>query len=251
MAYRKCHAAFAPPGNCDSYCRYSYSQLCLQSVLGFYAWAPGSGFGAASDEVRFEAVMKGVPHGAVQPAYVTQPGRSWYMSPWAPGPRSLFGLALLFVVEGLMFYTQLADRILPYFPRFFDQTSFSVQTYQLIHRFQTLGWPAFLHQMANPPATGMTFAVQGALLSLIGGANRGAFLSLNLIYFIALQICLFVTVRWRTNNVALAWVAMAILLSANTHFFFAGDLYDYRIDTFDRYFIPKERGINEDSRHSS
>jgi hypothetical protein len=76
----------------------------------------------------------------------------------------------------------------------------------------------------------MTFVIQGALLSLIGGANHGAFLSLNLIYFIALQVCLFVTVRSRTNNVALAWVAIAILLSASTHFFFAGDLYDYRID---------------------
>ena len=31
--------------------------------------------------------------------------------------RSLFGLALLFVIEGLMFYTQVADQILPYFPR--------------------------------------------------------------------------------------------------------------------------------------
>ena len=129
-----------------------------------------------------------------------------------------------------MFYTQLADQILPYFPRAFDQTSYAVGTYQLIDRFRTDGWQAFLHVIADPPATGVTFIIQGAFLSLIGGANRGAFLSLNLIYFIALQVSLFVTVRSRTNSVALAWVGIAILLSARTHFFFAGDLYDYRID---------------------
>ena len=174
--------------------------------------------------------MKGLPQGAPLPAYNDQSRRSGHLSPWDYGSRSLFGLALLFVIEGLMFYTQLADQILPYFPRAFDQTAYSFQTYQLIDKFRIDGWQAFLHHIANPPATGMTFVIQGALLSLIGGANRGAFLSLNLIYFIALQVCLFVTVRSRTNNVALAWVAIAILLSASTHFFFAGDLYDYRID---------------------
>jgi hypothetical protein len=174
--------------------------------------------------------MKGLPQGAALPTHNDdQSRRNRYLSPWDYGSRSLFGLAVLFVIEGLMFYTQLVDQILPYFPRAFDQTSYSVATYQLIERFRNDGWQAFLH-LTNPPATGVTFIIQGALLSLIGGANRGAFLSLNLIYFIALQVCLFVTVRSRTNSVALAWVGIAILLSARTHFSFQGNLYDYRID---------------------
>jgi hypothetical protein len=144
--------------------------------------------------------------------------------------RCLLGLLLLFAVEALMFYTQLADQILPYYPRYFDQIAYAVQTYHLIDSFHTEGWSAFLHQIAHPSATGLTFVIQGALLSLVGGANRGAFVSLNLLYFIALQICLYVTVRSRTGSTALAWVAIAFLLSARTHFNFAGGLYDYRID---------------------
>lgn len=174
--------------------------------------------------------MKGLPRGAALTHSDDQSRRNKYLSLWDYGPCFWFGLAVLFVIEGLMFYTQLADQILPYFPRAFDQTSYSVETYQLIDGFQKHGWQAFLHPIANPPATGVTFIIQGALLSLIGGANRGAFISLNLIYFIALQICLFVTVRSRTNSVVLAWVGIAILLTARTHFNFAGDLYDYRID---------------------
>jgi hypothetical protein len=64
--------------------------------------------------------MKGLPQGAPLPACNDQSRRSGYLSPWDYGSRSSFGLALLFLIEGLMFYTQLADQILPYFLRAFD-----------------------------------------------------------------------------------------------------------------------------------
>jgi hypothetical protein len=43
-------------------------------------------------------------------------------------------------------------------------------------------------------------------------------------YFVVLQVCLFVTVRSRNNSIALAWVVIAILLSAMTHFVIAGGI---------------------------
>ena len=165
---------------------------------------------------------------AAPPAYREQSTRLGYLWLWNYG--SFFGLTLLFAVQALMFYTQLADQILPYYPRAYDQTSYAVATYRLIARFHAEGWSVFLQQFLIPPASGMTFVPQGAILSLVGGQNRGAFNSLNLIYFIALQACLFVTVRSRTNNPALAWISIAFLLSVKTHFYFAGDLYDYRMD---------------------
>jgi hypothetical protein len=165
---------------------------------------------------------------AAPPAYREQSTRLGYLWLWNYG--SFFGLTLLFAVQALMFYTQLADQILPYYPRAYDQTSYAVATYRLIARFHAEGWSVFLQQLLNPPASGMTFVPQGAILSLVGGPNRGAFNSLNLIYFIALQACLFVTVRSRTNNLALAWISIAFLLSVKTHFYFAGGLYDYRMD---------------------
>ena len=144
--------------------------------------------------------------------------------------RSIFALALLFALEALMFYTRLADQILPYFPRAYDQTVYTVETYQLIDQFRTHGWSVFLHRIIHPDATGLSFTIQGALLSLVGGANRRALVSLNFIYFISLQVCLFLSVRSRTENTAPAWLALALLLSAGTHFDVAGGLYDYRID---------------------
>ncbi len=72
--------------------------------------------------------------------------------------------------------------------------------------------------------------MQGALLSLIGGANRTAILSVNLLYLLALQLSLYVVVRARTGRTDVAWIAMALLLALATIFNGAGGLYDYRID---------------------
>ena len=78
-----------------------------------------------------------------------------------------------------MFYTQLADQILPNYPRGYDQAVYAASTYKLIDQFRGEGWTAFLHQVANPSPTGLSFIIQGALLSLVGGPNRGAFVSLK------------------------------------------------------------------------
>src|SRR5260370_32769373 len=79
-------------------------------------------------------------------------------------------------------------------------------------------------------ATGTTFVLQGALLSRIGGENRTAILSVNLVYLLALQFVFFVVIRTRTGRTDLAWIAMALLLSLSTLFNGAGGIYDYRID---------------------
>ncbi len=140
-------------------------------------------------------------------------------------------LAMLFVLEALVFYAQLASRITPLHPLYHDQVAYMVQSYQLIANFQVHGWSALFAPILHPTsATGLTFTVQGALLALLGGPNRTAMLSLNLLYFIALQLVLFGTVRRHLRSVELAWLAVGLLLSISTLFSFAGSLTDYRID---------------------
>jgi hypothetical protein len=137
----------------------------------------------------------------------------------------------LFVVETVIFYWQLNDQIVSSYPAHYDQVSYLVQTYRLIEEFHARGWVAFLAEIFNPKSPqGISFVVQGALLSLLGGPNRTAPLSLNLIYFIALQFALFHTVRARVRNAVLSWVALAFLLSLVTVFNVAGGIYDYRLD---------------------
>lgn len=150
---------------------------------------------------------------------------------FGPPDRHDAALVLLFVIEALVFYTQLASRITPFYPPHYDQLVYMVEVYRLIDAFQTGGWAALFAPIIHPASpNGVSFAVQGALLTLIGGPNRTAMLSLNLLYVLALQLVLFKTVRARLQRVEFAWMATALLLSLAAPFYYAGGLYDFRID---------------------
>ncbi len=140
-------------------------------------------------------------------------------------------LSLLFAVEGLVFYAQMTDQIAPFFPKNFDQTGYINYTYRLFDAIRDHGWVSILSEIANPPtASGTALIVQGAVIAFFGGPNRTALASLNLIYFIILQLVVFQTIRIRTRSVYLASIAIALLLSMPTIFNSAGGIFDFRMD---------------------
>src|SRR6266404_5470874 len=140
-------------------------------------------------------------------------------------------LITLFAIEASIFYVHVVRDITPFYPSNFDQLSYYLATYDLIGASHTRGLSVFVEELLQPTsATGTTFVLQGALLSLIGGVNRTAILSVNLVYFLALQFIFFVAIRSRTGRADLAWIGMALLLSLSTLFNGAGGIYDYRID---------------------
>src|SRR5260370_4566501 len=140
-------------------------------------------------------------------------------------------LIVLFAVEAVIFYVHVARDIAPFYPSNFDQLSYYIATYDLISVFHARGLSVLVEELLQPSsATGTTFVLQGALLSRIGGENRTAILSVNLVYLLALQFVFFVVIRTRTGRTDLAWIAMALLLSLSTLFNGAGGIYDYRID---------------------
>src|SRR3984893_8766557 len=139
-------------------------------------------------------------------------------------------LIALFAVEAMIFYVHVARDIAPFYPSNFDQLSYYLATYDLISAFHVRGPSVFVEELLQPTsATGSTFVLQGALLSLIGGQNRTAILSINLVYLLALQVVFFVVIRTRTGRTDLAWIGMAFLLSLSTLFNGAGGIYDYRL----------------------
>jgi len=145
--------------------------------------------------------------------------------------HSWLWLLLLFTVETVVFYVQMADQIAPFFPMNFDQGGYANYTYQLFEAIRERGWSALGSVITNPPtATGTALIIQGALLSLIGGATRTTLISINLIYFIALQIVVFLTVMARTHSLRLAGIALALLLALRTFFNPAGGIFDFRMD---------------------
>ena len=148
------------------------------------------------------------------------------------GPRShtqTMLLFALFVAEGFVFYHQVAQNIAPFYPPNFDQLSYYLATYDLINEFNAKGFRVFLNELFQPSsATGTTFVLQGALLSLVGGANRTALLSVNFLYLLALQFTFFQTIRARTRDSGSAWLGMALLLALATLFLRLGGLSEIR-----------------------
>ncbi|WPO44261.1 hypothetical protein [Tardiphaga sp. 42S5] len=139
-------------------------------------------------------------------------------------------LIALFVLEAAIFYVHIARSVAPFYPPTYDQLSYYLSTYDLIHAAHVRGMQAFIEELFQPlSATGSTFVLQGGLLSLLGGANRTTILSINLIYLIALQAVLFGVIR-SVSSAAFAWTGMALLLCTTTIFNAAGGIYDYRID---------------------
>src|ERR1700732_2521195 len=98
-------------------------------------------------------------------------------------------LIALFAVEAMIFYAHVARDIAPFYPSNFDQLSYYLATYDLISAFHARGPSVIVEELLQPnSATGTTFVLQGALLSLIGGDNRTGVLSINLVYLLALQV---------------------------------------------------------------
>jgi hypothetical protein len=140
-------------------------------------------------------------------------------------------LSLLFAAEALVFYVQMADQIAPFFPKNFDQTSYINYTYWLFEAIRNHGWVSVLSEIAHPSTpSGTALIVQGAVIAFLGGPNRTALASLNLIYFIILQLVVFQAIRVRTRSIYLALVAIALLLSMPTIFNSAGGIFDFRMD---------------------
>src|SRR5260370_30090679 len=140
-------------------------------------------------------------------------------------------LIVLFAIEASIFYVHVARDIAPFYPPNYDQLSYYIATYDLIGAFHASGLRALVEELLQPnSATGTTFVLQVALLSVIGGENRSTILSVNLIYLLALQFVFFVVIRTRTGRTDLAWIGIALLLSLSTLFYVAGGIYDYRID---------------------
>ena len=77
---------------------------------------------------------------------------------------------------------------------------------------------------------GLMLALQATLLYCLAGPGRLTALSLNFFYFALLQVMLVGAVRWLSGLWSMAFIALGLLLLAATPFYFAGGLFDFRLD---------------------
>jgi hypothetical protein len=140
-------------------------------------------------------------------------------------------LWLIIVLEGILFWRYVSTQVAPFYATGFDQAGYLAETYRLFEAMRSGNFTALAADILGPShPTGITFEIQGALLALLLGTGRASLLSLNFLYFAALQVVLFQTVRWKTGNSRLALIAVALLLSQSTLTHMTGGMFDYRID---------------------
>lgn len=139
---------------------------------------------------------------------------------------SLF--TLIFLVEFFLFKTYVTREITPYYPIAFDQSEYLQLIYSSYERVLSKGVLQGLSNTITPNS--IIFIPQVVLFLLIFGASRFNALLFNFFYFLILQIFVIYTAKWLSGKYSVGVVALALLLSIGTPFFWAGGLTDIRID---------------------
>lgn len=137
----------------------------------------------------------------------------------------------IIALECLLLWRYVSTQVAPFYPTGFDQTRYLAESYRLFEALRSGNFKPLAALIFGPMyPNGIAFQIQGALLALLLGAGRASLLSLNFLYFAALQVVLFQTVQWKTGNSPLALIAVALLLSQSTLAHITGGIFDYRID---------------------
>jgi hypothetical protein len=136
----------------------------------------------------------------------------------------------MLILEVVVFYAHVQIRIAPNYPQVFDQLNYIRVTQDIVRDFHARGIAALAQPFLLPAPTGITYPLQGAVAILVFGASRAALLTVNLAYFLAAQIAVFLTMMRSRNDAAAAWLSIAILIACDGIFRRAGGIADYRID---------------------
>lgn len=117
-------------------------------------------------------------------------------------------------------------------PGMADQTGYLIHSYRAFENLLAQGFvPGVLENLRARSSHGVMLPVQSSILFLLLGPNRLAALTLSFLYFALSELVLFYTVRWLTRSWALAFIAISLLLLSASRFFWAGGLYDFRLDS--------------------
>jgi hypothetical protein len=143
-------------------------------------------------------------------------------------PAAWFIAAL--ALEVAIFYLHVQIRVAPNYPQVYDQLTYINATHDIVRDFHARGLAALAQPFLSPAPTGITYPIQGAAAVLAFGASRAALLTVNLAYFLALQIAVFLTMRRSRDEAAAAWLSIALLIGCDGVFRRAGGIADYRID---------------------
>jgi hypothetical protein len=140
-------------------------------------------------------------------------------------------LGMLIIFEALLFYAFYTREIAPYPPQGYDQAVYLAQTYRLQEEVSTKGLGELWRDLASGDhPTNLALPVEGALFGLIVGGARFPQLCVLFVAFCALQIFAFSTVRTVFRDSLYGTIALGLILSQITLWFWGGGLFDFRND---------------------
>jgi len=117
----------------------------------------------------------------------------------------------------------------------FDQTAYLLQSYKLQEQVLDHGLgvlPKVFWPSAGNGATGCALPLEGTMAALILGGTRFPRLLVNLLAFLGLQWFAFGTARQVGGSRAFGYAMVGLILAMHTPWFWAGGMFDFRIDFF-------------------
>lgn len=140
-------------------------------------------------------------------------------------------LAVLLGAEFLLFSLHVAREIAPQPPRYHDQAVYLREAYRIQVQASAEGLgPALGAAAARAAPNGLLFPIEGAALCLVAGPSRASALTVNFLLFALLQLALAGALLSTFRRFSFAVFGLGLLLLARSPFFWAGGLFDFRID---------------------
>lgn len=153
-----------------------------------------------------------------------------YAPRWKQNKSIIFFIGLI-LIEFLCFRAYLFREFSHGYPQNFDQVGLLAVSYKYLELFLTRDWNALISIMFDNPQ-GFLFPIQAALFFLFSGPSWMNSIMLNFIYFVLTQLFIFYLVYGLSHSYKSSYGVLAVFLSFNTPFFFAGGMVDFRIDFF-------------------
>lgn len=142
-------------------------------------------------------------------------------------------IAALLIFEAIFFYNYYHREVAWDVAENSDQAVFLQRSYRLQDDVLNNGLPALWRSLIDVrmrPGNGWLYPLEGAVSGLIFGGARLPRLAVNFAAFAALQWVAFFTARRVWKRRAYAYALLGLILGQNSLWFFAGGMFDFRMD---------------------
>lgn len=138
---------------------------------------------------------------------------------------------IVIALQASLFFTFYSREVAWYPPLDFDQAAYLIESYRLEESVFANGTREISREFRSEGHfSGLLLPIEGALMGLCLGGARFPQLCVNFLAFILLQVFTFTTLQEVYRRRAFGYAALGLILCQNTVWFWAGGLFDFRID---------------------